>query len=388
MSVLARLLLRRPDMTPVRMEDRVISFECSRGENTPGAFTCVMPMRDDYAGVGPDWIIELQRSFDGGASWDNDLQSLWFVRTVAIDVADRIELLTLTGFDQLSLLDRRVVAYYSVDAADNGQTYYSMKNVAADLACRQLVAENFTDAILAVPDEDLPGPVDVIGAQNRILSFIKVETAPAIAQVVQVECAWQPVGEALRSVSAAAAEKGERLLFDLVASAGQLLFRVWIGRRGVDLTRQVVFSLAAGNIAGLRMVQDYSREVTLMYVGGDGQNKDKVVAGVRADRSTFARTPWYPIEGYVDAADAKNDQALMEARGGREMRKLAPRWTFSAQALDGGQTVFGRDYHYGDLVSVSHRGQHSICRVSRFRLRYEGGVETQVEVPLESEEPL
>lgn len=387
MSVLARLLLRDPDLNPVRMEDRVIYFECSRAENTAGAFSCALPMRDDYVGVGPDWALELQRSFDGGASWGNDLQSLWFVRNISIDVSDRLELLSLSGHDQVGLLDRRVVAYYSVDAADNGQTYYSMKNVAADLACRQLVAENFTNAILDVSSDDLPAPVALIGKEKRIMPRVYVESAPAIAPVVQAECAWQTVGEALRQVAGAALEKGERLLFDLLYD-GSLLFRVWTGRRGADLTEQVVFSLAAGNVAGLRMTQDYSREVTLMYVGGDGQAKEKVVAGVRSDDATFLRTPWYPAEGYIDAADAKNDQALMEAKGRREMAKLAPRWIFSAQALDGNETIFGRDYHYGDLVSVAHRGQYSACRVTRFRLRYEGGMETLVEVPLESEEPL
>lgn len=388
MNPLARLLLRRPDTTPVRIEDHLIYFECSRGENATGAFSCSLPMREDYTGIGPDWMLELQRSFDGGASWANDLQSMWFVRSITIDVADRLEILNLTGTDQNGLLDRRVVAYYSVEAADNGQTYYSMKNAPADLAARQLVAENFTAAINSVDAGDIPGAVSVVGRDARIMPHIRVENAAALAKTVQVECAWQYVGEALRSVASAALENGERLLYDLVWDGGDFVFRVWLSRRGVDLTGSVVFSLAAGNILSLRMTQDYSREATLMYVGGDGQNKDKVVAGVRADRAAYTRTPWYPIEGYVDAADAKSDQALMEAKGKREIGKLAPRWVFSAVSAESGSTVFGQHYRYGDLVSISHRGQYSACRVSRFRLRYEGGVETQVEVPLESEEIL
>jgi hypothetical protein len=254
---------------------------------------------------------------------------------------------------------------------------------------REIVRENFTSAIGSVPAADLPGSVSVIGAAKRIMPQIVVEANRSLAQVISQDVAWSVVGDALRTIADAAMEKSERLIYDLVYDGVQrkFVFTVWIGHRGADRTQSVFFAPVMGNVSEMRMTKDYTAEATWVHVGGDGQASLKIVSAVVAGEGIFASTPFYPTEAYVDVADAKNDQALMTTKGNQEMRRRAPRWVFSATALDIAEQRFGLHYDYGDLVSASHRGEYSVCRINQFRIRYAGGIE-EIEIPLESEEIL
>jgi len=390
-----RLIVLKPDLTPVTVEQNILYFECSRNENATGAFSCAMPMRPEFETIGCDWVLEFQRSFDGGTTWVNDSQTLWFSRSIAIDVGPTTETILITGTDALGLLDRRIVAYLGAFNPEDGVNIPACKTGPADDAIKQVVRENFTirGGIVDIPSYEFPGSVwaPLSGIDNRLkrgMAHVVVQPDVHAAQTVTGEITFAVVSEAVRSLADLAIENGERIVYDFVYdnATKRLAFTVWMNRRGADLTKKVLFSPAAGNVTELRMTKDYSQEVTWMHVGGDGQAKNKIVTGVMAD--TFARTPWYPIEGYIDAADTKNAVDLMTRKGKREINKRAARWVFAAKAAERAGNIFGVDYRYGDLVMVAHRGQSSPCRIKSFRVRYENGRESELDIPLESEEIL
>ena len=382
----ARLILRRPDLTPVATIDDFYAFDCSRAENATGAFSCTMPMRDEYTGIEVDSAIEVQRSFDGGATWENDLRTIWFVRSLSIDQSEQGETLTLGGHDALGLLDRRLVAYFAVQNSELEQNYYSMKYQPADDAMREIVRENCTAAIQSVPADDLPGSVSVVGVQYKIIPGLTVEENTTRGPVVKAEIAWKTVSDALRTVATASEEEGVRCLFDLDfdAELRRMEFRVRRDLWGTDRTQEVVFSIANGNVSGLKMIRDHTQEVTWMHVGGDGQGDLRLFVAVKAD--PFAASIYYPIEGYVDSQDSKNEQSVMEQDGRHELNLRAARWVFSATALDTPWCRFGRHYFYGDRVMVRHRDVASVCRINKVRLTYTPDATVRVEVPLETEE--
>lgn len=390
-----RLLILKPDLTPYAVEDNILYFECSRAENTTGSFSCAMPMRSEFEAIGCDWVLELQRSFDDGATWVNDLHTLWFSRSIAIDVGAMSETILITGHDALGLLDRRIVAYLSAENPDSGINIPSCKNGPADDVIRQVVRENMTmrGGIIDVPSSEFAGSVwaPLSGVDNRLkrnMPRVTVQSDAHAAKTVTGEIAFTTVSEACRSLADLAIENGERILYDFVydPTVRNLVFTVWVNRRGADLTKRVLFSTTAGNVSELKMVKDYSQETTWVHVGGEGQAKQKVVAGVMGD--AFQRTPWYPIESYIDGSSTKSSLDLMTKKGMREINRRAARWIFAAKSVDRSGTLFGRDYGYGDVVTVQHRGQSSSCRIKSIRLRYDGGRESEVDVPLESEEIL
>lgn len=383
----ARILFRRPDFSIFSMDEDITSFECSRSENTVGAFTCTLPMRREYEQIEADYMLELQRSFDGEL-WSNDLHAIWFVRSISIDYSEEgAETLTLTGTDQLGLLQRRIVAYFQVQDTENGQNYYSCKDMPAKDMLRQIVRENFTAAVRGVPADDEPGSTKMVGRDHRIMPHFLVEDNDEDVPIVHAEFAWADVGSALNQVVDAVLQKHRRLIYDLVYDdvGRRFIFRCWLDQRGVDRSASVLFSLENGNVLSVRMTKDFTNEATWAHVGGDGQGTLRVVAA--ATNAAFDRTQFYPIECFVDASDVKNNQDLLERKGKRELNRRRPRWMFSAQAQDTPHCRFGIDFRYGDKVTIAHRDHTSYCRIKSVRLRYSGGVE-QLEIPLESDEIL
>jgi N-acetylneuraminic acid mutarotase len=237
---------------------------------------------------------------------------------------------------------------------------------------------------------DYPGSVHAPGLAteaDRVMPFMSVEEDHADGPVITQEFAWQVVGDVLRQISDAAyAENNRRIVFDIEWNPQlnpPMRFIAKEGAIGVDRTSSILFSIAAGNITELKMKMDRTTEATWIHVGGKGNSDLRVVQPV-VDTVNNKKTPFYPIEAFVEKADSADEEVLRKA-GDVEMRRRRARWIFTGMARDINGCVFGVDYGYGDLVRAAHRGQAATCRISTFRLRYEAGRET-VELPLSSED--
>lgn len=381
----ARVVLMKPDASVLRVEDNIISLEAARAENAAGSFSCVIPHRPGYEQIGPDYTLLIQCR--RGGEWVNDLKTLWYVRAESWSVTgEDTGTVTLSGHDSFGLLGRRVVAYFGVEDTELAQNYYTIKNKPSLDALRDVVRENFTDAVLGVDAADLPGSIAALGVRARIMPGIVVEGNDERGQVIKAEFAWAVASDALSTIAAAALEKGDRVIYDLISEGGgRHIFRCWLGQRGRRLTDTVVFSPRRGNVTTMERKIDYTSEVTWLHVAGEGQAKLRLMQAVLADDPI--RTALYPIEGFYDASSAKNDSALMTSMGVREMARKSPRWIFTAEATDAPGTTFGVDYELGDVVSVSHMGVSAPCRIGKVTLRVENSVASYV-IPLESEEPI
>lgn len=381
----ARVVLMKPDASVLRIENEIISLEAARNENAAGSLSCVVPYRPEYGEIGPDYTMLVQCRREHG--WVNDLKTLWYVRGESWNVTgEESGTITLSGHDSIGLLQRRVVAYFGVTDTEIAQNYYSIKNKPSLDAMRDVVRENFTEAVLSVPVADIPGSVSSLGIRARIMPGIFVEPNDGLGQVIKAEFAWSVALDALSTIASAALEKGDRVIFDLVHDGGgRHTFRCWLGQRGRRLTDTVVFSPRKGNVVAMERRIDYSNEVTWMHVAGEGQAKLRLMQAVMAD--VPIRTALYPIEGFYDASSAKNDSALMASMGAREMARRSPRWIFTAEANDTPGTTFGVDYELGDVVSASHMGISAPCRIGKITMRVESGAASYI-IPLESEEPI
>lgn len=381
----ARILLRDHKLNILGIDNNILSFDCSRTENAQGAFTLVTPMCRLYDSIGIDYIIELQRSFDGGKTWINDLETAWFVRAITIEQKGKMETLTLTGHDGLGLFQRRILSWFTVKNTELEQNYYSIKYMPAHLMMQEVFEENVTAAIYNVAPDDIPGSAMAMRLNRKVFPYFRVDNPVLSSPVVKVEFAWKTLLDALRSISEAAMQESARLLYDVRFDSEQSMFIFMIRSDilGRDRSKEILFSIDAGNVSSLSMVKDHNEEITWIHVGGEGQNDLKLYEGYGTYDDNDR--PFYPIEGYVDAQNSKNDPEILERRGRHELAVKTPRWIFRANAIDTPWCRFGQHYHFGDRVTVQHRGLATTCRISKIRLMYEAGKFT-LDLPLETEE--
>lgn len=387
-GVTGRILLRDRNLNVIGIDDSIISFECSRVENSPGAFSMVTPMCAMYENIDIDYVVELQRSFDGGKTWINDLETAWFVRAFTIQQEGPKETVVIAGHDSVGLLERRLLSWFTVKNTEIEQNYYSIKYMPADKMMIEVVKENLTPQILLAPPDDIPGSVSAMNISSKIFPYFEVnEVYFSGVPVVKAEFAWKSVLDALKTIAEAALQESCRLVFDMKFIPRRKIFSFVVRPDilGEDRSKTILFSAAAQNISSISMVKDHANEATWIHVGGEGQNDLKLYHAVGS--SSEPDWPFYPIEAYVDAQNSKNDPDILNRRGLHELAMRKPRWIFKANVIDVPWCRFGFHYKFGDRVSIQHRGITSTCRISQVRLSYENK-KFNIEIPLETEESI
>jgi hypothetical protein len=390
-----RFIIRDHLLQVVGLIEDALSWDAARAENDRGSFTLILPPTYPLTLFEVDHIIEFYRSDDDGRSWNLDGETCWFVRDAYFSWDGGKETIEVSGHDTIGLLERRIVAWYAVANTELAQNYYSKKFGPADKALWELFHENFGVGVLGQLEGDVPASVagdatTVYRAAVRQMAYVTQDPVRAEGPLVTAEFAWKPVLTAMKDIVRAAAQEGTRLIFDIVYtpdSETPFVFRIWHTLRGVDRSRgeqRIIFSRRHDNVASISLRNIHSDEATWIHVGGPGQASLRIMQGVAQPVPFFQRSPFYPIEGFVENTKTA-DQATLISTGKAELYRRRARFEFSGEAKDGPLTTFGRTYRYGDRVLCEHRGVFGVCRISRYRTTVSGGREV-VNVPFETEE--
>jgi hypothetical protein len=385
-----RFVIRDHQLRAIGYIEDALSWDAARAENDTGSFTLILPPTYSLGLFAVDNIIEFHRSDNDGQTWTLDGDTCWFIRDAYFSWDGGKETIEVSGHDTIGLLDRRIVAWYAVANTELAQNYYSKKFGPADQSLWELFHENFGAGVIGYLEGDVPESVTAVyPATERQMPHVSSDPVRSDAPIVSVEFAWKQVLSAMKDICRAAAEEGVRLIFDIVYTPDSdtpFVFRIWHTLRGVDRTqgsKRVVFSRRHENVSSISLRQAHRDEATWIHVGGPGQASLRIMQGVAAPWEIFKRSPFYPIESFIENTKTA-DQATLISTGKAELWRKRAKFEFSGEAKDGPLTRFGLSYRYGDRVVCEHRGVASTCRVSRYRITVSGGRET-ISVPFESE---
>jgi hypothetical protein len=200
---------------------------------------------------------------------------------------------------------------------------------------------------------------DLAEGLTRVNPFVAVEADRDLAPLGDKEAGFGELLPALAECARQSDEKGVPLFFRLERDGdATFTFRVWSVQPRIDRSvlsdRPVILSESGGNLTNVREVYDYSERRNVVYILGEtegqGDGADRLYY-VEYDLNSIRRGPFGRREASLDLGDVDNEE-WMRAEGKSFLRGHRPRLRLTADVVDAGKYVYGRDYAFGYRVSV------------------------------------
>lgn len=339
------------------------SLEYARDEQGIGDLTLRLP-RDAAPPAGLlslDSILEVWRTDDLGVT-RLELDTCWFVRVPPAPVAEQPDLVELRAVCTRYLLAGRIVAY----AAGSAQT---VKQGPADDVMKAIVRENLGD---------------LAPAGRSLSDWLAVEPNSSLGHPIHKTFPRRNVLRVLQEVATASAQAGKPLAFDLAwepgwtaGARGRLVFRTYLGQRGVDRRRgsgqPLLLSAAGGSLEGAAQRSDHGDEATVVYCAGQGRDEERLIVAV-SDDDRLAASPWNRRELYVDARYLATEDGLATEADGALWRRR-PVQQFVGAVRDTESVRYGRDWAWGDAPEAEVDGEGVAVRIAGVRVQIAAGVE-------------
>jgi hypothetical protein len=323
------------------------SAEYARGINRVGKATFTLPVHSTSAQLlallsQRDTRINILRSIDGAQPY-LDMEMAWFTRRLELTR----DLITVSCVDAMTVLDRRIIAYYA------SATQTRKTTTAADDMIKAIARENISSTA-----SDYGGSA----VRGLAAARLSVQADMTKGAVISKEFAWRSVLPAFQEIASTSYENGTYLAFDVVVAdhaTGALQLRTYTGKRGVDRrdptgTRPILLSEDNGNLNDAVLTYDYTQEVTWAYAGGKGQENLRVVEE-GADTQRAAASPFNRIEVFVNAATS-DDTAAVEDEATAAVFLGQPLVYVSGEMVETLQCRRGIHFEFGDIVTAEVRG--------------------------------
>lgn len=179
------------------------------------------------------------------------------------------------------------------------------------------------------------------------LTGITTETDDDSGSVVTFSCAHRNLLEALQEVGEAANRD-----FELVKTGAQ----AWEFRTdqivGLDRSADVKFSLTFGNMRRPSLRSNHRTEKTKAIVGGQGVDDARAV---RVRTGPNYNATYNSTEVFVNGNQYDSNDGL-DTEGDARMRELWGRDTLSFEVIQVPNTLYGKHYFFGDVVSAYYLG--------------------------------
>lgn len=337
--------LTKGDGRLVAILDRVEVLSYVKSLDLAGTFIVVMPDIYPMDYWGPDYLIQVWRRAPDQAT--TSLDFLGFLRRWTFYTSpDGRRMVMLMGYDQNTLLGRRIVAYAA------GTEDAMIEALSIDDGMKKIVRENL-GSLATDTDRDLTA------------AGLAVQIDLGQGATITKEHAWRNVGQLLRDLAQLSREQTPEILYWIrvdhsgIDGSIDLRFETSTGHLGRDLTQDrpgqsYLFGEELGNVANARLEYDYTIEANHAYAGGQGEGTERLIEEA-SDTVAESISPWSRIEIFVDArnsadadVDDKADQALAAGR---------PIVRFQADILDTPQAYYGSVWNLGDRIPILHRGR-------------------------------
>lgn len=350
--------LKKPTGEVITVVDDFFSLDYVRKVNDVGQLTISLPGDKYLPSIAVDNYFEVWRGLQDAKSLYLDGGTAWFIRRwEEEDVPGSA--ITVTAFDANHLLKRRFIPYYSTSP-------YAQKTAPADDMIKIIGRENMTG--LAV----LPSNFAVADVARSMDTYFQVIANLSQGPSLSKSFAYRNVLKTFQEIAQASATQGTYLAFDVVAPAVTNLalprFQLctYIGQLGTDRTESgsgtpVILSTNLGNLAGAKLITDYSDESNFVYVGGQGEKENRAVQTTSDDRR-IGLSPFNRVEDFSDARNTDNNAGLIdEARA--TLREGRPQYLFTGKLVQTEDTRYGRDLFFGDEVTAYFKNKRFDCRI-------------------------
>lgn len=391
------------------------SLQYNRKKNSEGIAVVEMSASIyDLEDFEKDSVLEIYKINQKTGKSELQGNTCWFLRKAELKVDGECqEHLTLTFYDAITLLSRRVVAWAGV-ATPN---YASIMLEPLDDIIHLIAHFNFGGGVIdplypnnppgVLDAEYFPnGPFasyppieswqygvygpDIMSLWNRRMP-INLSVPPSQSSIAETHrFDFKTCLKAMQDIAEVSALKGESLWFDLnyvpatLNTDYQLEFVTWVGVRGSDRTdgyNRMIIGPEFKNMSNVAIVKDWTQEATIVYVGGNGDNELKDMASVGVYSPEY---PFYPIETYisVNLGEGIGLHNTKEAQneGYLELSRRTKFQTMTGEIISKSPTEFGKDFFYGDLLIAKFKSFEQKVEVSEYKITVSNNNES-IEIP-------
>ena len=362
--------------------DTPLSFTYERTKNDIGTAEIVLPAelysQEDFQ---CDYILEIHRENEDTGDLEFVTETAWFLRSAEFELDDECrENVTLTFLDNISLIDRRAIPWYSENIGDYPSHYLLPSDDIIKLIAYHNWGAGTTTPVTNHPNGPFlnapPPPAQVLTAYGGDLTLrrfdILIEGYELLASAVESKHDWISALAAMKNVAKLAKNAGDNLWFDIVyiPSTNNILssyqLNTWVGKRGQDKTASVFVGPEYGNMINATYTLDWSNEATVVFLAGAGQGAARTI-GQAQNLDATASKPFYPIETVIsnteiDFQNAADSAAQIELQGRGVQRAV------SGTLLSTFPTRLFEDVQYGDVVTVDWRDVAFPAEISSFKV--------------------
>lgn len=353
-----------------------------------------------------DCILEIYRVNPNTGKSELQGNTCWFLRKIELEVVSPVkENITLTFYDTITILTRRIVAWAGVVDPN----YPSIMLERLDDIITLIAWYNFGEAVVApeYANFNINGftPSGFFASTPALESWQFDEYGDIGNRKFPIDISiplsrstvsgthrfeFETVLQAMQDIAETSQLQGESLWFDIEyipASAFaqmKFLFRTWVNSRGIDRTSApnlLVVGPEFGNMTNVKITKDWTEETHIIYVGGNGDNELKDMASVSTD---FPDTPFSPIESYIsvnigDGTGVHETEALQN-EGRLELAKRSNFQVMEGEIISQSPTEFGKDFFYGDILVAKFKGFEKNVEVAEYKITVSNS-EEKIEIP-------
>jgi hypothetical protein len=173
--------------------------------------------------------------------------------------------------------------------------------------------------------------------------------------------------------------------FDMVWTAPATYTFTWyLGQRGTNRTSSVILSVPTGTIAELQVVTDRVQDFTNVILGGSGES----LARGMYSRPASLNTGLSNRETFIDSRNqgagttAANYNSIGDSTLALQAKK---RTSYTAKLTQNAALKYGRDYFFGDLVSINDNGTLVTQKVQGVEMKFDSNGSESVNVKLNNQ---
>jgi hypothetical protein len=314
-----------------------------------------------------DAQIEVWRcDADAGIAWYKEYEGLH--RTEKRETRDNGEsLYTSKGVGYNDLLDRRIILYNSGSA-------YTDKSAAGETVMKEYVDENAGPSATSAPRL----------LESGVTTGLSVEADAAAGAAWSGAEAFKKLLSTLQNISNATS-----LDFGIVGTGAALFeFRVKASPWGADRTNvglvhatglngagntPIVFALEFGNMIKPDYSLSRTSEINSVISEGQGLSGNRMLT-LRTNAGAIAESPWNLRESSRGASD-EYTTAQQQSGGDAFLADNQAKETFTFDVMQIPSCLYGRDYFFGDLVTVRYKTIERSKKIVGVNITLENGRE-------------
>ena len=334
--------LHRDDGARIKTLDRFFELSWTRTLNNFGAFHIDLPRSFDSSIIKNDQRVSIWRKPPNGAMYRE------FYGMIRIPETSGIQRLhSISGYDFNYLLYAHQTEYTA------GSSQEAISAVAADDAMKAIVRNEMGASATARFPGDTGGTVRALNS-----TYFTVEANTTLGPAITRQYAWRRVLDVLRDLADDARQAGTDIYFDMDhVDDNQVIFRTYKDQRGADRrstsSNPIIFGVDFGNLADPQLIRDATDEVNAALAMGSGTQDTRNLTEVVDTNATLDL--WSRTESTVNAPMDSTAAALTSAANA-ELINRRIKQTFNAKLINVGNTIYGRDYNFGDRVTVTYDG--------------------------------